>query len=80
LEGLVELQRFFSDHDSKSHIPYGSFAFGAYLKSKGASDETISKYTSNPDFIKDGKKVSLFDFTEEKSFDAAADLLLSAKL
>jgi len=80
LEGLVELQRFFSDHDSKKHIPYGSFAFGAYLKSKGASDETISKFASNPDFIKDGKKVSLFDLTEEKSFDAAADLLLSAKL
>jgi len=80
LEGLVELRRFFSDHDTKNQVPYTSFAFGAYLKTKGVSDEAIAKFASNPDIIKDGKKTSLFDLTEEKSFDAAAELLLNAKL
>jgi len=80
LEGLVELQRFFSSHDTNTILPYSAFAFGAYLKSRGASDETIAKFASNPDIIKDGKKTSLFDLTEEKSFNVAADLLLNAKL
>jgi len=80
LEGLVELQRFFSDHTTGVSLPWTSLAFGAYLKTKGASDAQIAQFTTNPDTIKDGKKTSLFDLTEENSFDAAAALLLLAKL
>jgi hypothetical protein len=80
LEGLVELQRFFSDHEAGKIVPLTSFAFGAYVKSKGASDDQVSKFASNPNTLHNGKNTSLFDLTEEKSFDVAADLLLSAKL
>jgi len=74
----VELQRFFSDVGAQ--VPLTSFAFGAHLKSKGASDEQISKFASNPDTVDNGKKTSLFDLTEEKCFDVASPLLLGAKL
>jgi len=81
LEGLVELQRFFTDHEQGGNLPLTSFAFGSYLKSKGVSDEQISHFSKNPDSHGEGgKKTSLFDLTEEKSFDTAAELLLTAKL
>jgi len=80
LEGLVEMQRFFSDASAGAHIPLSSLAFGAYLKGKGASDAQIENFARNPDTLKDGKRTSLFDLTEEKSFDVAADLLFAAKL
>jgi len=80
LEGLVELKRFFSDHDSGVHLSYTSLAFGAYLQQKGSSVEHVDKLASNPDAIDNGKKTSLFDLTEEKSYDEAATALLNAKL
>jgi len=80
LEGLVELQRFFSDHESGARLPLSSFAFGKHLKAKGVSDEQLAKFASNPDTVKDGKRTSLFDLTEEKSFNVATDLLVNAKL
>jgi len=80
LEGLVELKRFFSDHDTGVQVPYSSLAFGAYLQSKGASDTLVFELAANPDTIVNGKKTSLFDLTEEKDFEAAATLLLNAKL
>jgi len=81
LEGLVELQRFFSDKDKGETLSFTDFAFGAYLASQGASHETIAKLTSNPDAeVGGGKKVSAFDLSEELSYDKAAPVLLSAKL
>jgi len=79
LEGMVELQRFFTDHDGKA-ISFGDTAFGSYLEGHGASAESVTKFGSNPDADKDGKKVSLFDLTEEKSFDEAAKILVGTKL
>lgn len=81
LEGLVELQRFFGEHSTGAALPLSSLAFGAYLKSKGATDAQLEQFASNPDVTGEGgKKTSLFDLTEEKSFDEAASLLLAAKL
>jgi len=80
LEGLVELQRFFSDHESGTRLPLSSFAFGAHLKGKGVSDEQLAKFASNPNTVVDGKNTSLFDLTEEKSFDVSGELLVHAKL
>jgi len=79
LEGMVELQRFFSDYNGKT-ISYADTAFGSYIAGQGTSAEAVSKFASNPDADKDGKKVSLFDLTEEKSFDEAAKILTGSKL
>jgi nucleoside diphosphate kinase len=75
LEGMVELQRFFSDRDSGKDVPYSATAFGAYLQSKGLSEDDVKKVATNPDVNKDGKKVSLFDLTEEHSFDKAGEVI-----
>jgi len=80
LEGMVELTRFFTDHNTGNTVSNTSTAFGSYLKSKGASEENINKYATNPDADADGKKVSLFDLTEEHSFAEAGDIILNAKL
>jgi hypothetical protein len=77
LEGLVEVQRFFSDHEASKKLTPAETAFGALLASKGLNDEKIAKLVSNPDFEKDGKKVSAFDLTEEIDAAAAADNLAS---
>eukprot|EP01125_Pyxidicula_operculata_P021411 TRINITY_DN8236_c0_g1_i1.p1 TRINITY_DN8236_c0_g1~~TRINITY_DN8236_c0_g1_i1.p1 ORF type:complete len:343 (+),score=97.46 TRINITY_DN8236_c0_g1_i1:24-1031(+) len=75
LEGMVELQRFFTDHDGGKAVAASETAFGAYLTSKGFSAEAVNKLIDNVDVDHNGKKVSVFDLTEEKSFDVAGDIL-----
>jgi predicted peroxiredoxin len=77
LEGLVEVQRFFSDHETGKKVTPAETAFGALLAAKGLNDEKVAKLVSNPDFDKEGKKVSAFDLTEEVDAAAAADTLAS---
>jgi hypothetical protein len=75
LEGMVEVQRFFSDHEAKKRVSAAETAFGALLASKGLNDEKVAKLANNPDFEKDGKRVSAFDLTEEVDSASAAATL-----
>jgi len=56
LEGMVELQRFFTDLDTGHKLELNATAFGAHLLNKGLSQDALKKYTTNPDVNKDGKK------------------------
>jgi nucleoside diphosphate kinase len=79
LEGMVELQRFFSDHEAGTTLSYEQTAFGKLLISKGLSLEQVQKLAANPDLDQEGKKVSAFDATEEKDSAFSADVLTKAK-
>lgn len=79
LEGMVELQRFFSDHEAGTTLGYDHTAFGKLLISKGLSLEQVQKLAHNPDLDQEGKKVSAFDATEEKNAAESAVILASAK-
>jgi len=79
LEGMVELQRFFTDHTSGKHISFSETAFGALLVSKGLSEERIKDLAGNPNSEINGKKASVFDHTEEKDASEAAELLAHNK-
>jgi len=74
LEGMVELQRFFSDLDKGSHVEYGQTSFGLLL-SKSINKEKLNHLAENPDVEFGGKKQSAFDLTEEKNADEAVALL-----
>jgi len=74
LEGMVEIRRFFSDHDP---LAFTDLAFGGLLGSKGAD---ISKLSENPDVDFSGKRQSVFDVTEEKDAQDSANILASLKL
>jgi len=76
LEGLVELQRFFSDPESK--VDYSSFAFGAHLISLGLTLDEVNHLATNPVVTADGKSESVFDMTEEKDYSESAILLKSS--
>jgi len=75
LEGMVELARFFSDHDSGNRITYDQTAFGSLLLSKGLSLERVIALAKNPILSIESKAVSAFDATEEKDASNAASLL-----
>jgi hypothetical protein len=76
LEGLVELKRFLSDNDTGKVVEYSSLSFGAHLTSLGLGDK-LEHFASNPNATVDGKVESLFDLTEEKSFDVSGEILKS---
>jgi len=75
LEGMVELQRFFSSADKK--LPFTSLAFGSALAAQGLTEEQIEKLATNPDVTYEGKNISAFDVTEEKDAAESAALLKS---
>jgi nucleoside diphosphate kinase len=75
LEGMVELARFFTDHEAGTPVTYDKTNFGAALMGKNLSIERVNSLAGNPDFEEGGKKVSAFDLTEEKDAAASADLL-----
>jgi len=75
LEGMVELQRFFSSADKK--ISFADLSFGSALAAQGLSAEQIEKLASNVDVTHEGKNISAFDLTEEKDASEAATLLKS---
>jgi len=75
LEGMLEIQRFFSDFSPLSFTDVG---FGILLNEKGIQD--TNRLASNPDVEYHGKKQSLFDITEEKDATEAAEILVSLKV
>jgi hypothetical protein len=74
LEGMIEVQRFFSDN---TPLPFTDTAFGQALTEKKID---ISKVTPNPDVEVGGSKKSLFDLTEEKDVSESLSILASLKL
>jgi len=77
---MVELQRFFSDHEAGTQLSYDATSFGKLLLSKGQTLDNVNNLAKNPDLDLAGKKVSAFDATEEKDAGESADLLVSSKL
>jgi len=75
LEGMVELQRFFSSAEKK--LSFSSLAFGSALIAQGLSEEQVEKLAANPDVTHEGKNISAFDVTEEKDAAESAALLKS---
>jgi len=76
LEGLVELQRFFTDHEaSPQKLAFENFAFGNLLLHSGTQPDRIVGLAQNPDLSRDGKNISAFDLTEEKDALEAAKIL-----
>jgi hypothetical protein len=74
LEGMVEIQRFFSQHDGDS-IKFLETSFGALLLQKGFSEDQVGQFTLNPFYTYEGRSVSAFDLTEELDGIAAAEKL-----
>jgi len=76
LEGMVELQRFFTDHEaSADRLSFTDLAFGSLLVHKGLKPERVAALAKNPDLDVEGKKVSAFDLTEEKDALHSCSLL-----
>lgn len=75
LEGMVEVQRFFSDHGGGSLINLSETAFGRVLRERSVPADVIETLASNPSVQRQGKLVSVFDLTEEADATAAAETL-----
>jgi hypothetical protein len=76
LEGMVELQRFFTDPERES-LSYNITSFGKLLLQYGMRVSDIELLARNPLFEVDGKTISVFDLTEEMDAAAAAEKLTS---
>ncbi|MCC5849379.1 MAG: hypothetical protein JJU29_14955 [Verrucomicrobia bacterium] len=75
LEGMVELQRFFTDHDSGKAMAWDETAFGTLLLRKLNRDD-VARLAQNPNIEVDGKMVSAFDLTEEINAPQAMERLV----
>lgn len=76
LEGMVELQRFFTDHESGETLNWDQTVFWDCLTERGASPEQIAALTANPAITWQGETGSAFDLTEELNADDAAARLI----
>jgi len=75
LEGMVELQRFFTDHESGHMLDWTDTRFGRQLADAGKSEAEISALAENPSLTHNGEQTSAFDLTEEVNASEALDLL-----
>lgn len=69
---------FIGSHFLGSKVDLKSLSFGAHLASIGFSDAQLSELAGNPNATLDGKNESVFDMTEEKSFDESGQILKRA--
>jgi nucleoside diphosphate kinase len=74
VEGLVELIRYCSDFSTGREKEIDDFLFGRQLLEVFTPHET-NKICDNSFVISEGKKISVFDLTEEKNSDVALELL-----
>lgn len=74
LEGMVELQRFFSERGKGECLPWCDLAFGAHLAANGHSDEGIDALAANGDV----NGTPAFDLTEEMDAKQALEVLKDA--
>jgi hypothetical protein len=78
LEAMLEYCRFFSDHAAKAVVHPGETRFGQLLRTHGLRQKEIMALAKNP-LIGKGKTADyVFNRTEEKNADAAAELLAKA--
>ena len=78
VEGMVEYQRFFSDHLNGQTISLSETTMGSLLMRRGWDVQRIRDLAGNPDLLVKGKQVSAFDATEELDTSNAIDLLVAA--
>lgn len=74
LEGMVELQRFFSDHEAGEPLNWTDTLFGRQLAEAGIGQDRIAKLADNISLDVEGQSVPAFDLTEEVN---ASDALKS---
>jgi hypothetical protein len=72
LEGMVELQRFFTDHESGEGLSWSDTHFGESLIRQGKTEAEVCELAQNPPVTWNGTTESAFDLTEEVN---AADAL-----
>lgn len=75
VEGLIELIRYNSDFSDNSKVKsHKDFDFGKKLADT-FSEDTVQQILNNVNVDFEGKKLSVFDLTEEKSANEALELL-----
>ncbi|MBW4635407.1 MAG: nucleoside-diphosphate kinase [Iphinoe sp. HA4291-MV1] len=75
LEGMVELQRFFSDPEKGFYLDFQETCFGRLLVSKGVAKNILTELARNLLIENDGHTISAFDLTEEMNASEAAEQL-----
>lgn len=65
LEGMVELQRFFSDHEAGDPLDWSDTLFGRQLAEAGVNRDRIAQLAGNISLDVEGQSVPAFDLTEE---------------
>jgi hypothetical protein len=78
VEGLVELIRYCSEYSTGRLKNAGDFIFGKLLK-QSFTDKEIGMICDNQAVMYNGKKISVFDVTEERNNDDALKLLQACK-
>ena len=76
LEGMVELQRFFSDHETGTALNWSDTHFGESLIQKGKTEEELCILAKNPSVSWNGTTESAFDLTEEVNAEDALERLI----
>nr|MDA3873374.1 hypothetical protein [Kiritimatiellia bacterium] len=74
LEGMVELQRFFSDHEEGNTLDWTDTLFGSQLAEAGVDRDRIAQLADNIPLDMNDQSIPAFDLTEEVN---AADALKS---
>ena len=78
LEGMVEVQRFFTDHEAGRDVALADTVFGRRLAGSGLAEEQVRELAGNPNLTTEGREVSAFDLTEEVDAVEAAGQLAKA--
>ena len=77
-EGMLEYCRFFSDHGGKTLIRMSATPFGQMLQERGLKQKDIAALAKNPLLGEGSAAAYVFNQTEDKNSDVAANLLASA--
>lgn len=75
LEGMVEVRRFFTDHERGGNLAWEDTAFGSALLAKGLDEARVSELATNPVITWNGSSGSAFDLTEERNATDALERL-----
>jgi hypothetical protein len=77
-EAMLEFCRFFSDHAGKDLLRASATPFGQMLQERGLKQKDIAALAKNPLLGEGSAAAYVFNQTEEKNSDVAADLLADA--
>lgn len=75
VEAMVEVCRYMSDFDRRSVLEPEETTFGHLLLAHGITREHVRVCATNPEVAVDGRRLSLFDATEERDAVDAADII-----